>query len=178
MTRVRSVGAPLRTALVAVVLLAGCAPGRPARPLDRLSPDSLRALDRAVRLARPAFDRQEDAVRAGIYRAPAPDSAARPAAPAPAAQNGAPPAAAVDPSSRPAPRFVVQVAAYRDRESAGIALAEAARLLPSLSATIEEASGTFRVVVGGWSTAAAAAADLPGIRSIYPSAWVRAASVP
>jgi hypothetical protein len=76
------------------------------------------------------------------------------------------------------PRYVVQVAAYRDPGSAALARDEAARRLPDLPARVEEQGGMHRVVVGGWTEEGAAERRLAEIREAYPTAWVRALALP
>lgn len=53
------------------LLLSGCAPGRtpPAATLRSLPADSAQILARALASARPAYSTQEEALRAGVYRA-------------------------------------------------------------------------------------------------------------
>lgn len=158
-----------RTVAALLALAVGgsaCAPrssgaGRRA-PLPR---DSAAALERAVRMARPGFETQDEALRAGAYRGTA-DSAA----PVPAA----PPAALETPGGG----FVIQIAAYRDRASAEVAARDAQRSFPALEVVVEEGGGYFRVALAGWRTAAEAAAPLSRVKASYPGAWVRARSVP
>ena len=124
-------------------------------------------------MARPAFETQEEALRAGAYRAGV-DSAR--SAPAPALPPPAPPPA---PSPGEAePGFVIQIAAYRDRPSAELAAREARDGFPELEVVIEEWGGYFRVALSGWRTSAEAAASLARVRASYPGAWVRPGPVP
>lgn len=173
---------PAASLLLLALGVAACAPrGTRAGRTAPLSPDSAAALERAVRLARPAYATQEEALRAGAYlAAPEPARAEAPVelpgdAPRPPALLGSP-APAGDPAERPA--FVIQIAAYRDRASAEIAARDAARAFPDLESLVEEGNGYFRVALSGWRTAAEAEAPLARVREAYPGAWVRARTVP
>lgn len=148
--------------LLAVLLPAGCGPAARA-PRARLSPDSAAALQRAIRMARPAFATQSDALRAGVYAA------------APAPGGASPPAA---PTVPPEGAFVIQIAAFRDAASAEGVAAVARRDFPDLTVVVEVAGGVHRVALAGWPSTTAAEAALTGVRARFPTAWVRQRPLP
>lgn len=148
-----------------VLLLAGsaCAPRRTAAPRARLSPDSAAALEKAVRMARPAFATQEEALRSGAYLA---------------APAGAPPEAPIDLLGVAHPGYVIQIAAYRDRPTAERAARDAGTRFPELEVVIEEGAGHFRVALAGWRSSEEARTALMRVRESYPDAWLRDRAVP
>src|SRR5690606_12801414 len=171
-----------RRALVACAMAAlapaACAPAPPrtGRPAP-LSADSAALLERAIRLARPGFPTQQEALRAGAYRHPDAAVAAGPVPAPPAEVRSAP-----DTRSS----YVIQIAAFRDRASAEPLAREARERFPDLGAVVEEEGDLFRVALGdrmragpvGWAEAGDAERVLPRVREGYPTAWVRGRNVP
>jgi len=171
-----------RRALVACAMAAlataACAPAPPraGRPAP-LSADSAALLERAIRLARPGFPTQQEALRAGAYRHPDAAVAAGPVPAPPAEVRSAP-----DTRSS----YVIQIAAFRDRASAEALAREARERFPDLGAVVEEEGDLFRVALGdrmragpvGWAEAGDAERVLPRVREGYPAAWVRGRNVP
>lgn len=157
-----------RYALVTLLLFAaGCAGGAPpaARPAPRtLPPDSAALLAEAIRLARPAFAYQAEALRAGVYAAATPT----PRAPALAARGG----------GEAGGIYVIQIAAFRDRLAAELAADEAARRFPGLDVVVEDTDNVFRVALAGWAEPTAAHPALQSVRRHYPDAWIRRRAVP
>jgi hypothetical protein len=78
----------------------------------------------------------------------------------------------------PGGRFTIQIAAFRDPESAARVAREAGSRVADLKLTVEPDDGLFRVVAGGWNSEAEARSRLPELRGAYPSAWVRERPVP
>lgn len=150
-------------ALALALLASGCtsAAGRPPATGPRaLSPDSAALLAEAIRQAKPAFATQYEALGAGLYArvaAPHVEQAAAPQ-PWPTPHSGL---------------YVVQVAAYRDRESALAAAAQAEQRFPELQVVIETTGEYFRVAMAGWPFAEEAKPALQAIRTHYPTAWLR-----
>jgi cell division protein FtsN len=193
----------IRFGLVCLAVFGGCAAEQPARMGPRALPaDSAAILATALQRARPAFDTQAEALRAGVYRAAPPHAAAaaasapvtRPAAPNPAVPPAAPAQRPDDVmvrqrSSEPGrvtgdrsgatrAEYVVQIAAFHDLSSAERAATLARRNLPGIPVRIDEDAGLYRVSMGRWLDAAAAGLRLDEIREFYPSAWVRLRAVP
>lgn len=172
----------LSAALLLALAASACAPratrgGRDA-PLSR---DSAAVLERALRMARPAYETQEEALRAGAYRAAAaPPTSPEPVVPeAPGEAPTAPAAEArVALLGREGAGYVIQIAAHRDRPSAERAAREAERAFPGLEVVIEAGGGYFRVALAGWPTAAEAEARLAGVRASHPDAWIRPRALP
>jgi cell division protein FtsN len=188
----------IRSGVVGLAVLSGCSAERPAPIGPRALPaDSAAILAAALHRARPAYDTQAEALRAGVYRAMAPVAAAPPAprptlppATTPVAparrpedavarqQPSDPRPAAADRSAAARAEYVVQIAAFYDISSAERAAATARRDLPGFMVRIDEDAGLFRVSMGRWLDAAAAGLRLDEIRGFYPSAWVRLRPLP
>jgi cell division septation protein DedD len=190
----------LRFCVLFLTVFSGCSAERPGqttgpRPLPA---DSAAMLTAALQRARPAYDTQAEALRAGVYRPVVPFAAAHPGSspdPSPTPTTGAPaarrpedatvrqrpseprPDAGVRPAAARA-EYVVQIAAFQDLSSAERAASTARRDLPGLVVRIDQDAGLFRVSIGRWLDAAAAGLRLHEIREFYPSAWVRVRSVP
>ncbi|MGH7459128.1 MAG: SPOR domain-containing protein [Longimicrobiaceae bacterium] len=151
-----------------LLLLAGCAARPEPRPPHPLSPDSAALLAQALRLARPAYATQQEAIRAGVYasHAPRPELPGRPVSePVPAPGPDPPPEGGV---------FVIQVAAYRDATSAGLAASRARERLPGIGVELERDGSLHRVILaGGWGSYSQAAGALARVQRHYPDAWVR-----
>ena len=167
---------PFRIVAAGLLALGVAACGGPRRGATRSAPlsrDSAAVLERAIRLARPGFDTQDEALRAGAYgTAPAPAAAAP--APAPGPAPGPVPTGA----AAGAAEFVIQIAAFRDLPSAERAASATRRGYPELEVVVERAGEYFRVALAGWSTPEAAATDLSRVRQRYPGAWLRRRSLP
>jgi hypothetical protein len=174
--------APVREAPAGVTLL-GDEEAPPARPTN--AAEAAHGGSRTP--APPAQSRLPAAPTPPVVDAPAADRAAPSqrgvaaergsALPAPD-DEGVGPGEAAARSSGLRGRFVVQVAAYRDRDSAERAMQEAARVLPDLEFLLENDAGLFRVVAAAWATEQEAREHLPVIRQRYPSAWVRPRTLP
>jgi hypothetical protein len=155
-------------ALLSISLTAaGCAGGSqpPTSRPRTLSADSAALLAEALKHVQPAFATQAEALRAGAYAAAAP--ASQPAAPVLAVS--------------PAPSFargayVIQIAAYRQREAARIAAAVVGEYFPELDVRVEEAGEHFRVALGAWAQPRDAQATLRAVQQRYPDAWLRRAN--
>lgn len=183
----------LPSAVLVVLLLAGCASARPARPAATLPPDSAALLRQALERVRPAYRTQDEALRSGVYAA-----GQAPGRPVRAAQPPGPPVLGRErggssgPEPRRAPRgpdapqpvpaiehrFAIQIAAFRDRASADAAAADARRHFGDLTVLVEPAGEWFRVALAGWRDESAARQALAPIQTLYPSAWVRHLAVP
>lgn len=166
---------PLRAVALSLLLgtAAACARPVPRAARRTLSPDSAAALRAAIRMARPAYATQEEALRAGVYAVPAPVLAVAPTpAPAPAPTRTASGRTAPADES-PARVFLIQIAAFRDSASAEASASEARRLFPHLRAEVRPEPPLFRVALAGWPDSLAAEDALVRVREVYPSAWVR-----
>jgi cell division septation protein DedD len=153
-------------------------------------------LAEALRHVRPAFDTHAEALASGAYRhppapmlanAPAPTSPAPTARPAPTSPAPAPPPS---PESRPAPAslpralpaatgpFVIQLAAFRERDSADALVLYLRERFPDWLVVVEESIDVIRVALGEWNSATSAEEFLTTVRSEYPDAWVRTRRLP
>lgn len=157
--------------LLVLVAFAGCGSRRSAPTAPRaLSPDSAALLERAVRLARPAFATQAEALRSGAYQLALDTAAAAPELPpAPATRADAP---------APGGGAVIQIGAFRDRPSADRLARDARGHFAGAEVVVEGEDGWYRVVLTGWTGSASTERELERVRKRYPGAWVRSRSVP
>lgn len=71
------------------------------------------------------------------------------------------------------PRFVIQVAAFRDPDTARDVAALLGRRHPEYPTRVAASeNGLHRVWLGGWETREQAAAVLDVVRQRYPEAWI------
>lgn len=134
----------------------------------------------------PAADTGEaaagDTLRPGTYEPFEPAATARDTAaarapqplPSPRTQPAAPavPAAPDAPDAGPVAAYVIQVAAFGEREPAEDVALLLRRRYPDYPARVVARAGLFRVWLGGWPTRAEAASVLLIVRQRHPDAWV------
>jgi cell division septation protein DedD len=159
--------------LCCLIGLAACASAAPA-PASGLRPlpaDSAAMLAEALRTVRPAFATQAEAVASLAY---ADESFAsdRSAAGASSPGRSAPPAQTVS-SGATSSLYVIQIAAFREREVANAMIERVRRSFPQWSVVVEETTEVIRVALGSWPSAGSAEQVLPSVKAEYPDAWIR-----
>lgn len=87
-------------------------------------------------------------------------------------QGATPPGEPPAPAAGPAPAYVIQVAAFGEREPADDIAFLLRRRYPDYATRVVERAGLFRVWLGGWPTRPEAASVLLIVRQRHPDAWV------